>query len=76
MKDCRTVQEKIDNLKDAFTAEAAQVKGKKVILVDDIYQTGFSINEVCRVLRGQGVAVVLGLVATKTAHDLSEDDHP
>ncbi|HZT81676.1 MAG TPA: phosphoribosyltransferase family protein [Gemmataceae bacterium] len=76
MKDCRTVQEKIDNLKGAFTADPALVKGKKVILVDDIYQTGFSINEVCRVLRGQGVALVLGLVATKTAHDLSEDNNP
>jgi hypothetical protein len=73
MKDCRTIQEKIDNLKDAFAADAALVKDKKVILVDDIYQTGFSINEVCRVLRGQGVALVLGLVATKTAHDPSEN---
>jgi len=76
MKDCQTVQEKIDNLKDAFTSDAAVVKGRKVILVDDIYQTGFSINEVCRVLRGQGVPLVLGLVATKTAHDLPENEHP
>jgi hypothetical protein len=74
MKDCRTVQEKIDNLKYAFAADAAVVRDRKVILVDDIYQTGFSINEVCRILRGQGAGVVLGLVATKTTQDLSEHE--
>jgi predicted amidophosphoribosyltransferase len=70
MKDCRTVQEKIDNLKDAFVVDASVFGGKRVILVDDIYETGFSINEVGRAARSAGASLVLGLVATKTARDL------
>jgi len=49
MKKCRTIQEKIDNIKDAFEVDAATFNGRAIILVDDIYQTGFSINEVGRV---------------------------
>jgi len=71
MKGCRTVQEKIDNLKDAFVADSKLVKAKTVILLDDIYQTGFSINEVGRALRAAGASLLLGLVATKTGRDLA-----
>jgi predicted amidophosphoribosyltransferase len=76
MKDCRTVQEKIENLRDAFSVDSQQVQGKSVILVDDIYQTGFSINEVCRAIRQAGARLILGLVATKTSRDLSEVEEP
>jgi ATP-dependent DNA helicase RecQ len=71
MKDCKTVQEKIDNVKDAYAARSAAVGGKKVLLVDDIYQTGFSINEVGRALKSAGAALVVALVATKTVQDLA-----
>lgn len=73
MKDCKTVQEKIGNLKDAFQADPSTVANKTVILLDDIYQTGFSINEVGRTLRQAGAKLVFGLTATKTFQDLSED---
>ncbi len=76
MKECHTVQEKIDNLKDAFAIEATNFSGKDVILIDDIYQSGFSINEVGRVLHAAGTGLVLGLVATKTFQDLTEDRDP
>jgi predicted amidophosphoribosyltransferase len=76
MKDCHTVQEKVDNLKDAFAIQAAHFAGKEVILIDDIYQTGFSINEVGRALHQVGTKLVLGLVATKTFQDMSEDSDP
>lgn len=70
MKECRTIQEKEDNIKNAFEVEAAIFRGKTVILVDDIYQTGLSIKEVGRVLKQAGAKLVLGLVATKTTQDL------
>jgi hypothetical protein len=76
MKECHTVQEKIDNLKDAFAIGATNFGGKGVVLIDDIYQTGFSINEVGRVLHAAGAGLVLGLVATKTFQDLTEDRDP
>ncbi|NJL10989.1 MAG: hypothetical protein HC908_14755 [Calothrix sp. SM1_7_51] len=50
----------MDNIKDAFEVEAATFNDKTIILVDDIYQTGFSINEVGRVLKQAGAKYVLG----------------
>lgn len=73
MKDCQTIQEKINNVKDACEVSPQyydQVKGQLVILLDDIYQTGFTLNEVGRILFEAGAAMVLGLVATKTSRDL------
>ena len=69
----KTIQEKIDNVRGAFTLtprRSAQVQGHSVIVLDDIYQTGFTLNEVGRVLIASGAREVLGLVATKTAQDL------
>jgi predicted amidophosphoribosyltransferase len=73
MKDCLTVQEKVDNLHGAFAADPAVVRQKCVVLIDDIYQSGFSIHELGRSLRQAGASLVLGLVASKTARDLSEE---
>ncbi|HID61442.1 MAG TPA: hypothetical protein EYP49_01660 [Anaerolineae bacterium] len=73
MKDCETIQEKIDNVRGAFTLTSqgsTQIRGRSVIVVDDIYQTGFTLNEVGRVLIANGAREVMGLVATKTAQDL------
>jgi len=73
MKDCRTIQEKINNVKGAFALGpqgTAEMRDRSVILLDDIYQTGFTLNEVGRMLITSGVREVLGLVATKTAQDL------
>ncbi|MGB6015750.1 MAG: hypothetical protein WBG32_13560 [Nodosilinea sp.] len=41
------------------------------MVIDDIYQTGFSMNELGRMLRLAGAKSVLGLAATKTAQDLT-----
>jgi pyrimidine operon attenuation protein/uracil phosphoribosyltransferase len=73
MKDCRTIQEKINNVKGAFALDhqgTARMQDRSIILLDDIYQTGFTLNEVGYVLLASGVREVLGLVATKTAQDL------
>ncbi|MEW6192647.1 MAG: phosphoribosyltransferase family protein [Bacillota bacterium] len=73
MKDCETIQEKINNVKGAFELSPqhrAQVRGQSMILLDDIYQTGFTLNEVGRVLLEAEATTVLGLVATKTVQDL------
>jgi hypothetical protein len=73
MKECRTIQEKLDNIKDAFIVDEEVFTQKTVIIVDDIYHTGFSINEVGRTLQMAGAIQVLGLTATKTLQDLSEE---
>jgi hypothetical protein len=66
MKDCQTEAEKTANIHGAFVVDPKVVGGKRVILVDDIYDSGRSLNEMGRVVRASGASVVLGLTATKT----------
>lgn len=47
--------ERQNNLKKAFIIGENDVKLKTILIVDDIYTTGSTINEAARVLRQQGV---------------------
>jgi hypothetical protein len=66
MKNLATLASKAANVKDAFYAEPSVFVGKDIFLVDDIYHTGSTINEVGRALRIAGVRQVFGLTLTKT----------
>ncbi len=71
MKDCRTIPAKINNVRNAFTvSEGADFSNKTVLLVDDIYESGFTMNELGQVLFTAGAKCVLGLVGTKTGRDM------
>jgi hypothetical protein len=71
MKDCHTIPDKINNVRNAFAVtENARFQGETVLLVDDIYQSGFTMNEIGKILFEAGAATVLGLVATKTGRDI------
>lgn len=63
------------NIKDAFSIrtlelkesrnqdkESKSLRGKKVLLVDDVFTTGANMKECCRVLKRAGVEVVWGFV--------------
>ncbi len=52
-----------DNLKNAFKIGRFDVKLETVLLVDDIYTTGCTIDEVCRVLRQAGAKEIYFLTA-------------
>lgn len=72
MKDCETLQEKAENLRGAFTVnDGADINGRRVLVIDDIYQTGSTLNEVKNVLFEAGAKEVIALVATKTGRDLA-----
>jgi competence protein ComFC len=44
--------ERIKNVKGAFMVkEKRRIEGEKVLLVDDVYTTGSTVNECARVLR-------------------------
>lgn len=47
-----------DNIKNAFKLKREDMKGKKIILVDDIYTTGMTMDECAKVLLDAGVASV------------------
>ncbi len=56
------------NVKGAFeTGGDSHIKGKTVILVDDVATTGNTINECARILKKAGCEKVLGLVLARTA---------
>ena len=69
MKDLQSFDEKYNEVRGAFeVSQIEAVAGKRVILLDDICQSGATLQEVASVLKQAG-ATVLGLVATKTLRD-------
>ena len=50
--------ERKNNLKNAFKIRKSDVKLKKILLIDDIYTTGSTMDEVSRTLRDSGVEQV------------------
>ncbi len=51
-------RERISNLKNAFSVREGKIPYKKIILVDDIYTTGSTVEEAARILKENGVQTV------------------
>ena len=52
-------KERMDNIKNAFSVpESHKIDGKRVLLVDDVYTTGATVNECSRELLKHGAACV------------------
>lgn len=54
-------QERLTNLKNAFSVREGNIPYKNIILIDDIYTTGSTIDEAARVLKENGVQTVFFL---------------
>ena len=53
--------ERLVNVKDAFEIrKEVDLSGKKILLVDDVYTTGSTMNECAKTLRGSGALNVVG----------------
>jgi ComF family protein len=62
--------ERRENVKGAFAVpEPTLVKGKKVLLVDDLFTTGATARECARVLKRAGAARVEVLTAARVRHE-------
>lgn len=46
------------NVKNVFAAKSKNMRGKKILLIDDIFTTGSTVNECSRVLKQAGAAQV------------------
>lgn len=55
--------ERVMNISGAYEA-SDEVKGKNIILIDDIYTTGATMAEAARMLRNAGAEVIVGVVFT------------
>ena len=62
--------QRLSVLNDAFAVEpllAPQLKGKRLVLVDDVMTSGATLHAAARVLRAAGAAHITGLVVARTA---------
>jgi ComF family protein len=59
-------EERVKNIEGAFVVRHPErIAGKRLLLVDDVYTTGATLNECARVLKRAGAAEVVGLTLTR-----------
>lgn len=57
-------EKRLENVKGCFKVKSGQeVKGKKILIVDDVYTTGATVCELARVLKGKKAEAVYVLTA-------------
>jgi hypothetical protein len=66
-KEMRTLAQKRRNVAGAF-AVRGPVRGRRVLVVDDLYDSGATLEEVTRVLQRAGARAVLVVTLTRTIH--------
>jgi predicted amidophosphoribosyltransferase len=58
--------QRFENLKGAFQAEPVLVKGKSILLIDDVMTTGATFNECAKTLKQAGAKKVYCLSVATT----------
>jgi len=59
------------NIANAFTFKNSPIKNKTVLLVDDVYTTGATINECSKVLKEHGAKEIICLTIAHTKKEIS-----
>ena len=66
----KTPKERRENVKGAFTVPQPElVKGKKILLIDDVFTTGATVKECARVLRRAGAREVDVLTVARVRYE-------
>jgi len=71
-----SAQERQQNVAGAFTAKAELVRGKVILIVDDVTTTGSTIHACAQALRDAGASAVYGLTLARAASQADADDRP
>ena len=67
-------KERIENLRGAFKLTTRKsLKGKNILIIDDVFTTGSTVNEVARVLRTVHPDTINVLTFAKTVKDINLD---
>jgi len=53
-------------LADAFSVQGTALNGRRILLFDDLYQSGATMNAITKTLRDAGVSAVFALTLTRT----------
>jgi ComF family protein len=68
-KELVNITQKTLNVKGAFKVQNNEkIGGKKILLIDDLFDSGATVNECTRVLKSAGARKVLVLTLTRTMH--------
>lgn len=60
-------EQRKENIKNSFfIADPEKIKGANIILVDDVYTSGATINEAAKTLRNAGAKQIIAFVIAKT----------
>ena len=70
LKDVFDFKERVAALEGAFTVEEAKIQGKSVLLFDDLFRSGATMNTITECLMTGGVEVVYALTLTRTRSSL------
>jgi len=65
-------EERRENVRQAFVAKTNPVKGKKVLVVDDVFTSGATMEAAATELRGAGASKVYCLTVAKVSYSIDE----
>lgn len=66
LKNVYDLEERRRLLEDAFAVNRAEVAGQRILVVDDLYRSGATLNAVTEALMNSGASVVYALALTQT----------
>jgi hypothetical protein len=69
VKDQETIEGKLEALEGSVQIDPDIVQGKSIVILDDLYQSGISMNYVAMLLQEAGAKKVFGLACEKTSRN-------
>jgi len=67
LKNIQDYQARVKLLENAFTVSTERTRGKNLLLFDDLYQSGATLNEIARILSDVGLAANVFVLAVTRA---------
>ena len=66
LKNVRNAKERRRLLEESFEVEASRIKNQSLLLFDDLYRSGATMNAITDILMTSGAAVVYAFAFTRT----------